>query len=450
MQEQYMMVNPNDLVIDLPVDEANVAVIMESLQRNGRMIEPVTVCLSTMRIINGFHRTEAAKRLGWQEMPCLVKDMTEDEFWDARIIAAKPHKEVEPARMAAWMLESWQKSYGVRSLDTRLLNTYLDRLGIVNRPTDKQLQMFALIDALTEYEPDARDWSRRIEIGTEKVQSGFTKTGRRRFHLRTIYKKRDATELEQWFESKSAKWGVSVQDAAEKISSVARQLIGFNVVLSGDKLYSSDVSSGDSLPENSGELARVISEREAKQQYPLYTPEWANDVLDGKATVADIDTYALEAKRRDELIEEQRLEEEKVYQARLEAKRQEEERRREEDRKLYSSMASSLASKKSRLVRDLAAVRFHLSDLGDISDISEAPAILADFAQFIADFAEKNFPGIDIAQPNPVSLENSRIRAENARLKERIASLERALGSKESAGGMIAKSMAWSSTDFEN
>jgi hypothetical protein len=100
-------VNVNDLVIDMPLDEANVQQKMESL-KNGGLVQPVTVWLNDFRIIDGFHRTEAAKRLGWAEIECIVKDCDEETFWDARIQSAKQHHGITEERLISWISECWK------------------------------------------------------------------------------------------------------------------------------------------------------------------------------------------------------------------------------------------------------------------------------------------------------------------------------------------------------
>lgn len=102
-------VNVNDLVIDMPLDEANVTQKMESLKAGG-LVQPVTVWLQDFRIIDGFHRTEAAKRLGWTEIDCVVKDCDEGTFWDARIQSARQHHKVTDERMVAWVHECWRQT----------------------------------------------------------------------------------------------------------------------------------------------------------------------------------------------------------------------------------------------------------------------------------------------------------------------------------------------------
>jgi hypothetical protein len=102
-----MMVNVNDLVVDMPVSEEEVQRKMESMNMHG-LVQPLTVWLKDMRIIDGFHRLEAAKRLGWTEIECVVRDYTEEAFWDARIQSAKQHHEIEEDRLVTWMVNCWK------------------------------------------------------------------------------------------------------------------------------------------------------------------------------------------------------------------------------------------------------------------------------------------------------------------------------------------------------
>lgn len=104
-----MMVNPSEIVIDMPVDEQNVLQKMESMKERG-IIQPVTLWLQGMRVIDGFHRAVAAQRLGWKEMPCYVVDCSEDAFWDARIQSAKQHHSISDIRLAVWIHDSWKSS----------------------------------------------------------------------------------------------------------------------------------------------------------------------------------------------------------------------------------------------------------------------------------------------------------------------------------------------------
>lgn len=110
MKSEFMMIDPNELVIDMPVDEEHVQNLMRQIESVGEIISEPQVWLHDMRIIDGFHRAVAAQRLGMKEVRCKVCDCTEEEFWDLRILAAKKHHAVENDRLVAWMLESWKAS----------------------------------------------------------------------------------------------------------------------------------------------------------------------------------------------------------------------------------------------------------------------------------------------------------------------------------------------------
>ena len=124
-ESNIMMVNPNEIVIDMPVDEQNVTQKMESMKERG-IIQPVTLWLQGMRVIDGFHRTVAAQRLGWDEIPCYVVDCSEDAFWDARIQSARQHHRIENERLNAWMMESWKTTewYKPSLIDPQLRELY--------------------------------------------------------------------------------------------------------------------------------------------------------------------------------------------------------------------------------------------------------------------------------------------------------------------------------------
>ena len=106
---ETMNINPKELEIDMPISEQNVVQKMESMQNVG-MIQPVTVWLSGLRIIDGFHRVEAAKRLKWESVICNVIDCDEEGFWDARIQSARQHVDIEDDRFRMWMVNCWKAS----------------------------------------------------------------------------------------------------------------------------------------------------------------------------------------------------------------------------------------------------------------------------------------------------------------------------------------------------
>lgn len=100
-------VNVSEIAVDLPVSEALVKQKMKSLGEIG-LIQPLAVWQPKMLIIDGFHRLEAAKRLGWQTIRCSLLDVTEEQFWASRIDSAKQHHEIERPRLLAWIRQCWQ------------------------------------------------------------------------------------------------------------------------------------------------------------------------------------------------------------------------------------------------------------------------------------------------------------------------------------------------------
>lgn len=98
-----------DIVVDMPISEALVRSKMKMLAEDG-LVQPLTIWEQGMRVIDGFHRLEAAKRLGWSTIRCHLVDVSEEKFWSARIDSAKQHAEIEKPRLLAWIRECWKSS----------------------------------------------------------------------------------------------------------------------------------------------------------------------------------------------------------------------------------------------------------------------------------------------------------------------------------------------------
>jgi len=373
--------------------------LMNLLTKNGRMIEPVTIWFPGMQIINGFHRTEAAKRLKWTEIPCLVQELTEDEFWDARIIAARPHYKVQPARMAIWISESWKQT-----------PWYIPN-------------------------PNNDDWSL-----IESVWEVFGK-GKAAFALHPTFSNAKQKDIYDWLNEKANRWGMGNYDVVRHL--LNGPLGGTFLMLRGEMMDGIAASHNLTLAQRIDlQNALNSSGRVVRSLDWCQVEEWVkNDYLQGGRSIAQF-AQETEAERR----QRQKDEAERTM---LEALRKRQFAQSAQGQAKLESDRAKTQSERLRSVLSNAKQNLELLK-NEVESAPEAPAMLAAFAQFVVDFSEQHFPGIEIAKPNPVSLENASIRAENARLKERIASLERALGSRESAGGMIAKAVAWSSTDLDN
>lgn len=375
MNAEYMMVDPNELVIDMPLDDKNVKTKMESLAANG-VIQPVTVWLQGMRIIDGFHRTEAARRLGWTAIPCHVIDCSEDAFWDARIQSARQHHAIESDRLTAWMVESWKQT-----------------------PWGESLSMLE------------QAWTiiKRKELG---------------YVRKPVVDERKS--IIDWFKEKAHRWGIPEYEIIDKIRGIPSPLIRNRDIAADCDLPLEKVSLVLRAPDrgsNADEVGEWVKTEVAPKDSPQPFYDW------------------LKEKRKNE--RERILAEGRIHRERREAFLRTEvgkaQAEKERLRMQHDSIAESLK---------LARGTVEQTDYW-LTCVPEAPAMLAEFAQFVADFAAEHFPGVEVAQPNPVSLDNARLRAENAKLRERIASLERALGSKQAAGEMLSNAIAWSSGDLE-
>lgn len=183
-----MMVNPNEIVIDMPVDEQNVLQKMESMKANG-IIQPITLWLYGMRVIDGFHRVMAAQRLGWAEIPCYVIDCSEDAFWDARIQSARQHHKIADDRLTAWIFESWKLTKWHVSFATGYANSLL------SAPTQstEMIQM------------------------AEQLWNIFRKETGGRTSIPTTRKGRKNQELIAWLDEKAKMWGATTCDVAARI-----------------------------------------------------------------------------------------------------------------------------------------------------------------------------------------------------------------------------------------
>ena len=199
-----MMVNPAEIVIDMPVDEVNINQKMDSMRERG-IIQPVTLWLQGMRVIDGFHRTVAAQRLGWQEIPCYVVDCSEDAFWDARIQSARQHHKIENERLNAWILESWKTTewYTPMNIAPELLEIY------GSNGNDERALTLSILDTLwTLYK---RDGAPRKWVEEEERMVGKRNPKPKMFKVTKMDDNsphKVNPQIVEWVESKARRWGI--------------------------------------------------------------------------------------------------------------------------------------------------------------------------------------------------------------------------------------------------
>lgn len=196
---QVNLIDPNDLDIDLPLDERNVSELMESINEVGEVLNEVLVREQDYRIIDGFHRTEACKRLGLP-VPIKLIPCTEEQFWSLRIVQAKKHHEVEDQRLVAWMLECWKRTKWYVPISP-------DKDGFLPRAysnTSVDLTMVEMVWTVFRLK-----WPHGTH--SEKVQP-LT---------------RDEQELSQWMDAKANQWGVDARKIANSVLALTSSESGF-------------------------------------------------------------------------------------------------------------------------------------------------------------------------------------------------------------------------------
>lgn len=479
MNAETMMVDPNELVIDMPLDEANVKTKVESMRNNG-MIQDVTVWLQDMRIIDGFHRTEAARRLGLPAIRCKVVDCPESAFWDARIQSARQHHTIEGERLQVWIRECWRnsdwpdviavmKDGQIRATNPDVIDIYVsnrkelcvikpsnrferwlvedcglrywyelakltdDDLRKVKgmgsarrsefRKKQRQAENCISLDSANPMSTLGNEWSTEDEALTVAI-----------FIASTMNNSRDdlAKSLGAWFKEKANQWGITPDWLVESVF--------VELVDKRDISRACDILRGTTNSYTIGDAAAIARSLPIEGYY--MTDEKENKLRSYVRNRRESETWEQYEKRYDSEVHAER-------------KTQARERMLQEIRE--RTPAEKEALRLQQVKQNQQSFRWHIvnatseikSCAGIMGDVSSAPAMIAEFAQFVADFAAEHFPDVQVASPNPVALENSRLRAENAKLKERIASLERALGSKQAAGEMLSSAMAWSSGDLE-
>lgn len=480
MNAETMMVDPNELVIDMPLDEANVNTKVESMRNNG-MIQDVTVWLQDMRIIDGFHRTEAARRLGLPAIRCKVVDCSEAAFWDARIQSARQHHTIEGERLQVWIRECWRnsdwpdvialmKDGQLRASNPNVIDAYMANRNemCVIKPQNR-FERWLVEDCGLAYWYElstiSDDAMRKVKgLGPER-RAKFRAQQKRAEEILSLNNANPLSALSRkwteedealtvaiflasdmnntkgdlsvslgaWFKDKATQWGISIDWLVNLVFS---ELVDTREIAKGCDILRGAVENytiGDAaalavaLPidgyyltsDTENEMKQYISDRNRGETWEHY-----------RKRARDADYLERKARAESEALRQK---------AWAESEAGKEAERREKEKSVRDSIRQNIEYARACVSR---------CNTIDIKSVPDAPALLAEYAQFVADFAAEHFPDVQIAQPNPVALENSRLRSENAKLKERIASLERALGSKQAAGEMLSSAMAWSSEDM--
>lgn len=125
IKSEMTELNPIDLE-PMPVDEMRVAQLMEQITIAGVITQPVSVWMDAggkVHVIDGFHRSEAARRLLMPSIKVHLIECDEKHFWDLRISATTEHKSVANDRLHMWMLDAWNLTEWAKLTDSSFAST---------------------------------------------------------------------------------------------------------------------------------------------------------------------------------------------------------------------------------------------------------------------------------------------------------------------------------------
>jgi len=411
-ESNIMMVNPNEIVIDMPVDEQNVLQKMESMKERG-VIQPVTLWLQGMRVIDGFHRSVAAQRLGWNEIPCYVVDCNEDAFWDARIQSARQHHRIEDERLSAWVTESWRSTewYKPELIDPSLLGMYhqspeylslVETLWIVYRKHRLQNSSFcfdglshdAYLERMKRYlaSPD----------GTDPRYEGIT----------------------DWLNAKARRWGIHPAKISDIIlESSPMHIPGIDFIV--DKEKTSMTAAPDRLAAEKDlslaerqKIAKYLTAPNQQRKHYDYQEikDWAEaEVINGEKEDPTPFADSLRLKR-DSQLRDQALRQENELQFLQTPQGQAEAHKRK---------VQTVKEAMSRVAWTAESVDHLIADSPDFSlPVAEAIATLTAFHN-------EHFKRKDTKIKDLVTARNAQLRREIKALTEKVESLERALNTKQ-------------------
>lgn len=392
-ESNIMMVNPNEIVIDMPVDEQNVTQKMESMKERG-IIQPVTLWLQGMRVIDGFHRSVAAQRLGWNEIPCYVVDCSEDAFWDARIQSARQHHRIERERLNVWILEAWKNTHWYKpdTVDSNLAEHH-----------NLSLEHLSLIDVLwTTYRKQSKAVLSTLQIDKMRQLNA---------------------DLFDWLADKARKWGIPETSIV-------------SVILEASRLYKMNTSHNAELADRYAEKYDLsLSQRQTvASNLGVYdVPKKHNSGFD----IEEVDEWVAEVvvnTKQDQAIPLNKFAENKRYvkQKELESARIAQSERQQQyfqtpqgQAEAHKRKVQTVKEAMDRVVWTAESVEHLISDNQDFSaPIAEAIAVLTDFHR-------EHFKRKDTKIKDLVIARNAQLRREVKALTEKVESLERALNTKQ-------------------
>lgn len=391
MNAQSMTVDPNELVIDMPVNEKLVVEYMASMAEHG-LIQPVTVRLQDNRIIDGFHRAVAASRLGWKEIVAYVVDCNDEAFWNARIISARQHHEVEDERLAAWIFECWRQTRWFVSVKP-------DKDGLLPRAYSNTSLDMTLLEMT---------WS-----VFNKKRYGST------FSLNAPLLTQDEIELSRWMDDRASQWGLTAEKIASSVLSQCGIKSGFT-----DKDRSFD-QFAHKYNLDFRETLRL--QKEMPEEYPYYhqSAGYVRYLTEAGADAADTFSDYLVKENHAEQVRMRRADEERAAKRSVAVVEHIPTQRQADEGAAKYNAQKSAREKRQHAIDMLKEMRNWVRSLEpSLRQLEDGQSIFAAFVTDMASTHERLWPTV------PTGHETVDLHNQIDTLKEQLESLRRALDTK--------------------
>lgn len=331
-----------EIVVDMPVFEPLVRSKMYMLRKDG-LIQPLAIWQHGMLVIDGFHRLEAAKRLGWKTVRCSIIDVSEEQFWASRIDSAKQHHEVEKPRLLTWIRQCWNASeYGKTENIAETL------------------------------------WRLRKKIGSDWQ---FAEKTRGKLHLSA-----SDGEVLTWFDDHAMRWSMSTLDIFDAIIAemADRKTLNWTSGEINDAAAKLDLPVAQLAVLHREAGSRSVGE--GKRDIP---PVALERFVDAGMPSGQIHVFAQTARR------EQEIQEEQERQAELERRRQEEQRFRSRIDGI-SALANTVQDELSRRCESLRTWMSQQETM--LSAAQEGRRITTEHLEAVKLFADRLWPTPEAAQ----------------------------------------------------
>lgn len=120
------------------IDQARVSELAKSIESSG-LLQPILVrpVESIYEVVFGHHRLEACKRLGWESIPAVIREMSDDDSFLNKVVEnLQRNEEINPLAEANGYITLINHGWTINSIAAKIgkSDSYVsDRIGLIRR-----------------------------------------------------------------------------------------------------------------------------------------------------------------------------------------------------------------------------------------------------------------------------------------------------------------------------